>query len=272
MLYNLVRCRACGRPLSYTSEGKPDCCHSALVGGLRNGFLIYDANTEAVATPEMHVRDDNALNYMSHPKFPTQIERLRSFLRAHPPMAQGDKVLDLGCGPGPTTELLLQAGFEVAAVDFSIRSLSINAYLCGEMSEKALFVHADLNLIEFTDASVDGLMMADFLQHLGGRETQRAFLGKAFRALKPGGWFYLSFFNTNIFHRLRGDTEGTRGNIGYRRLSLRDVQDMLPLDIQIDKKSVMNIVNGATLDRVATHLPFAQSLAQMAVIEGRRTA
>jgi cyclopropane fatty-acyl-phospholipid synthase-like methyltransferase len=31
-------------------------------------------------------------------------------------------VLDLGCGPGPTTAILLATGFRVIAVDFSLTS------------------------------------------------------------------------------------------------------------------------------------------------------
>ena len=203
---------------------------------------------------------------ISHPDCETQ--------KLYPnPRAQraGNKILDLGCGPGPTTEFLLQAGYDVVAVDFSIQSLSINAHLCGGMSERALFVHADLNGIEFSDGSVGGIMMADFLQHFGDRKTQAAFLHKIFRALKPGGWFYLSFFNFNLFHRLIGDVEGTRGGIGYRRMSLHDVRGMLPACIGVERQSVTNIFHGAGLDRIATRLPFASRLARMAVIEGRRT-
>ena len=177
----------------------------------------------------------------------------------------------LACSQGRNLiSCLLQAGYDVVVVDFSVQSLSINAHLCGAMSERALFVHADLNAIEFLEGSVDGIMMADFLQHLGDRKTQVAILHKIFRALKQGGWFYLSFFNLNLFHRLMGDVEGTRGGIGYRRMSLHDVRGMLPACIGVERQSVTNIFHGAGLDRIATRLPFASRLARMAVIEGRR--
>ncbi|MEY4879163.1 MAG: hypothetical protein RJB62_632 [Pseudomonadota bacterium] len=267
-LHSLIRCFACGAALSFSPAGVRLCCDGEGGSVLRNGFLIHDPGLGKSPTPEMLVRDSDARHYISHPKFPPQIDRLASFLRTH--VSPGDRVLDLGCGPGPTTEMLLRAAADAVAVDFSVPSLALNARLCGALAERALFVQADLNTIQFTDSAFDGLMMADFLQHLGGKKTQRDFLDKSFRALKPGGWFYLSFFNTNMFHRLTRDRSGIRGNIGYRRTSLAEVHTMLPGGIVAENEYVMNICDQAAADRIASRLPFASLLARMAVIEGRR--
>jgi hypothetical protein len=105
---------------------------------------------------------------------------------------------------------------------------------------------------------------------LGDRETQQVFLAKIFKALKPGGWFYLSFFNTSLIDRLKGDFEGVRGNIPFRRLSLDEVSGMLPDCIAVERKYVTNVFNGAGLDRIGSRLPFASHFASMAVIEGVR--
>ena len=90
-------------------------------------------------------------------------------------------------------------------------------------------------------------MMVDFLQHLGDAATQKDFLHKAFSALKPGGWFYLTFFNTNIVNRLKGDIEGTfaDGQIPYRRLSAKEVRAMLPRDVNVDTVDWSNIFHAA---------------------------
>ena len=80
--------------------------------------------------------------------------------------------------------MLSEKGFGIVAVDFSMRSLELNN------SKSTLFVQADLNDICFVKDSVDGLMMADFLQHLGDLHIQAAFLHRTFEALSPGRWFF----------------------------------------------------------------------------------
>jgi len=272
MLHSLVLCRACGAPLSFSRDGARQCCNLPQGSALRSGFIIHDTFDRSAPPDEMIVRDQDAFHYLSHPKFPTQIDRMARFVRSKSEKENGAIVLDLGCGPGPTTGMLLDAGYKVVAVDFSIQSLVVNAQLCGAPPGQALFVQADLHAIEFPECAFDGLMMADFLQHIGSAETQRAFLHKIFRALKPGGWFYLSFFNTSLFDRLKGDLEGTRGDIPYRRLSLREVRCMLPKGANAENESVMNIFHHPGLDRAATSLPLASLFAAMAAIEGRREA
>lgn len=270
MLHNLVLCSACGEPLLFSQDSMRQCCNAPQGSALRSGFIIHDSSHGCAPPQEMIVRDQDAFNYLSHPKFPTQIDRINRFVRSKYENENGGVVLDLGCGPGPTTRILLDAGYEAVAVDFSIQSLAVNAQFCRAWPDQALFVQADLNAIEFSEGAFDGLMMADFLQHIGSAETQTAFLHKIFRALKPGGWFYLSFFNTSLIDRLKGDFEGTRGNIPYRRLSLREVRSMLPEGANAEKESVANIFHGARLDRVATSFSLAPLFARMAVIEGRR--
>jgi ubiquinone/menaquinone biosynthesis C-methylase UbiE len=264
----LFRCKDCGKPLAFSDKGVRACCDVAGGAAFRGDFLIYDPAMDKRPPPEMFVRDHDALNYVSHRKFPTQIDRLKNYLLARSAEDVCGTVLDLGCGPGPTTMLLLDAGYEVAAVDFSIQSLALNAQLCGRRTSRALFVQGNMNEMEFSEGAADGLMMADFLQHLGNKETQAAFLKKLFRALKPGGWFYLSFFNTNLLNRLQNDLEGARKNIPFRRLTLSEVRGMLPNDVKVVRQSVMNIFNGAVADRIATSLPLAELFAHMAVIEG----
>jgi len=270
MLYRLILCPDCHAPLDFTADGRRVCCQAQGGAALRGNFLLLDPSLGAAPPAEMLERDGDAAAYLSHRKFPTQIGRLKTFIRAHPPLGDGAKVLDLGCGPGPTTAFLLDAGYQTLAVDFSMRSLAINAQACGVASGRVLFAQADLNRMAFAPNSADGLMVADVLQHLGNQAVQAAFLRSSFAALKPGGWFYLSFFNTTLLHRLSGDLEGVRNGISYRRLSLAEVRGLLPESVEILETDVMNIFNDAVPDRLAAKLPFAAFLADMGVITGRR--
>jgi SAM-dependent methyltransferase len=231
-----------------------------------DGRLFRDPNIGFV--PEMQARDQQSGHSLAFPKLKVQAYRAAQFLDRHP--GNGGLVLDLGCGPGPTTALLLRAGYQAIAVDFSLESLKVNMRECGE--GPAIFVHADLNKISFREESVDGLMMSDFLQHLGDHEVQRRFLTKAILALRPGGWFCLSFFNLNIKHRLRGDVAGSfaDGAIPYRRLTPRIVRGLLPPQARVSAVLPMNISYNVAIDRIVSRLPLARHLARMILMRGYR--
>ncbi len=87
---------------------------------------------------EAVVRDRQAFGYLKHKKHSVHIDLITKFLANIPP--GGGAVLDLGCGPGPTTKLLAGKGFSVTAVDFSPESLRLNAESCAELSPPPTFV------------------------------------------------------------------------------------------------------------------------------------
>jgi hypothetical protein len=117
----------------------------------------------------------------------------------------------------------------------------------------------------------DVLVMADFLQHLGSREQRETLLRKAIEAMKPGGRFYLTFFNLNIKHFLRGDVHGaySSGRIRYERLTPENVVDSLPESANILSIRPMNIVNSSFgLDRALSFVPGARYLGRMIELTG----
>lgn len=137
-----------------------------------------------------------------------------------------------------------------------------------------LFAQADLNDFHVQPNSIELLLMADFLQHLGDAEKRRIFLRRMFDGLRPGGWFYLSFFNVNLKNRLKRDVVGSfcNGGIRYERLEPREVESMLPADVSVVKRYAMNISHDPRLDFWLSHLPYAQLFARMFVLIGRKTA
>jgi len=180
-------------------------------------------------------------------------------------------VLDLGCGPGPNTSTLLSKGCRVIAVDFSKESLAINRKQNMDRHTQVVYVSADLNRIRFAENSVDILVMSDFLQHLGSESIQREFLQNIFKSLKPGGRFYLTFFNINLKNLIKSDTHGTwNEGISYTRNRASKVLSMLPTDIDVTQQVPMNLSSSIALDRICSRLPFADWFARWMLLTGYR--
>jgi SAM-dependent methyltransferase len=194
------------------------------------------------------------------------------FLSALGRPARGTLVFDLGCGPGPTTKLLAEAGYQVRAVDFSSESLRLNRMACKGIEPQPGFECADLRHYEFPPNAADGLMMSDFVQHLGSPDVQRDFLTNAFSALRRGGWFYLSFFNFNFVNRWKGDRSGTfsEGAIAYHRMTSRERLAMLPADIVVERIAYSNISHDPALDRLLCALPGAGLAARWVIMSGQK--
>jgi SAM-dependent methyltransferase len=272
MLSETLLCPACGFRLQFDSSGARRCCTQPGGSTLEDSIICYEPDFRS-DKPEVKARDNEAHGYLAHSKFPIQIYRLECFVRRVSAERGSLPVLDLGCGPGPATQILLDAGFSVVGVDFSLQSLRLNAQRSNCRQDRVQFVQADLTRIKFAHACAGGLMMADFLQHLGDRATQRSLLDQALMALKPGGWFFLSFLNTNVKNRLKGDNEGfySGGTIPYRRLTIHEVIGMLPQNVEVTEVLPMNIFHSVCPDRFVARLPLARLLARWMIIYGRRT-
>lgn len=270
-LSETLLCPACNRSLRFDGSSVRICCTGPAGSTIEDGIVRYDPALSIDASTEIRARDRQAHGYLTHDKFPIQVFRIGNFVRRMAAEMCAFPVMDLGCGPGPTTEILVEAGFRTIAIDFSLESLKINALNLRSATE-VLFVQADLRRIRFVNTCVAGLMMADFLQHLVSARVQKEFLDQAFRALVPGGWFFLSFFNVNVKNWFKGDVIGAfaNGAIPYRRLTPREVVGMLPADVVVTEIIPMNISHAVNYDRILARLPFARLFARMVIILGRK--
>jgi len=98
-----------------------------------------------------------------------------------PERLDGDRVLEVGCGAGRFTEVLISTGAEVVAVD---ASSAVEA--CREtVGDRATIVQADLFDLPFAEASFDRVFCYGVLQHTP--DPRAAFL-TIVRYAKPGGW------------------------------------------------------------------------------------
>lgn len=267
---DIVQCGACGHVLGFGGEATDVQCACGASGYRLRGGVFAARNHALRRNPEVGVRDAQADGYLWHSKFPTQVSRLQEWIGQLPEALRGLPVLDLGCGPGPSTRLLLEHGYRPLAVDFSLRSLSLNRDLCGDAAERAVFVQADLNTIRFQPGTVGLVILADVLQHVGSRANRERLLHTSCGALVPGGKFFVSFFNLNIKHYLKGDVHGdfAAGRIQYERLSAENVAAHLPAFVRVEGAYAMNIVSRPGWDRRLARLPLAWLFARMGVIHG----
>ena len=123
----------------------------------------------------------NAEAYASWAKAPST--RLKGFMALLPPQAA---ILELGCGAGNHSALMLAAGFKLRATDGSPEMAAIASRRLGHPVETMLFD-------ELSDRDAyDGVWASACLLHVP-RDELAGILGRIHRALKPDGVFYASF-------------------------------------------------------------------------------
>jgi SAM-dependent methyltransferase len=123
----------------------------------------------------------NALAYAEREKKPPA--RLPGFLALLPP---GGSILELGCGAGDHSAVMLAAGFQVRATDGSPEMAAIAARRIGHPVETMRF--DELDAFE----AYDGVWASACLLHVPADELIGV-LRRIRRALKPSGAFYASF-------------------------------------------------------------------------------
>jgi SAM-dependent methyltransferase len=123
----------------------------------------------------------NAQSYADWAKAPST--RLRGFLALLPP---GGSILELGCGAGNHSAVMLDGGFQVRATDGSPEMAEIASRRLGHPVEAMLFHELDER------EAYDGVWASACLLHVPRHELA-GILGRIHRALKPSGVFYASF-------------------------------------------------------------------------------
>jgi SAM-dependent methyltransferase len=124
---------------------------------------------------------DNAQSYADWAKAPSA--RLVRFMGLLPP---GGSVLELGCGAGNHSAVMLAEGFNVRSTDGSPEMADVAARRLGRPVETLLFDQLD------AEDAYDGVWASACLLH-APREELSGILARIHRALKPAGVFYASF-------------------------------------------------------------------------------
>lgn len=98
---------------------------------------------------------------------------------------RGQRIADLGCGPGYYTNALRAAGATVLAVEGDADEI-----VAGDGPDDLL--RGDATRLPVPDASLDGVFCSNMLEHT---PDAGAVAREIARVLRPGGWCYLSWTN-----------------------------------------------------------------------------
>jgi ubiquinone/menaquinone biosynthesis C-methylase UbiE len=114
----------------------------------------------------------------------------------------GAKILDAGCGAGmPVAKFLVEHGFSVTGIDFSINMLK----LARQQVPEAEFLEGDMTQLTFPDSSFDGIISLYAIIH-NPKEKHALIYQNFYRVLKQGG---ILFFSTGA-----DEWEGTDDYMG----------------------------------------------------------
>ncbi|MHB1194306.1 MAG: class I SAM-dependent methyltransferase [Longimicrobiales bacterium] len=103
--------------------------------------------------------------------------------------AQGERVVDLGCGWGTFSFALAGLASRVVGVDFSEKSIAFcERRLAREPRENLRFLCADAGATGLEGGAWDLVLAADLFEHLYPEDSAKV-VAEAFRLLRPGGRF-----------------------------------------------------------------------------------
>ena len=132
------------------------------------------------------------------PLDPHQIERELRFALDGLAVAQGSRLLDLGCGHGQHATALQARGYDVVGLDSSMVMLT---YATEEARRRGLgpsLVHGDMRALAL-DGEFDGVLCIHGTFGYFDEEENERIAGNVFKALRPGGRLVLSVPNRDYF-------------------------------------------------------------------------
>ena len=139
-------------------------------------------------------------------------DRWRATVRRRVPWVLGDanlgaNVLELGPGPGLTTDLLLRSSasqLTALEIDWKLAA-ALSSRLAGS---RGRVVEGDATNMPFRDSEFSASISFTMLHHVPSRELQDTVFREVFRVLKPGGFFVGSDARQNWWMRIIhiGDT------------------------------------------------------------------
>ncbi len=110
------------------------------------------------------------------------------------PFNKKDNILEIACGTGHTSALLVALGLKPISCDLTPAMMRQAREKTAGKPNQPDFVQADATRLPFPDNSFDALISTRFL-HLFQSEKQREIIQEMHRVLKPGGSLIIDFDN-----------------------------------------------------------------------------
>jgi SAM-dependent methyltransferase len=138
-------------------------------------------------------------------------------------LAPGDRVLDVGCGPGRHSHALARRGLQVTGVDVAQQFVELARH---HAPDGATFVRGDARRLPVAAASVDAVicLCQGGFGLLGGGEGEQAALDGMAGALRVGGRLALSAVSAYFVLRFleQGDTFDADLGVNHELATVRD--------------------------------------------------
>ncbi len=118
-----------------------------------------------------------------------------AYIGSHARCQSGTRVLDVGCGGGILSETLARTGAEVTAIDLAEKALQVARL---HAMEQELEIDYRLQGVdELADERPEHFDVVTCMEMLEHVPEPAAIIQACARALKPGGWLFLSTLNRN---------------------------------------------------------------------------
>ncbi len=131
---------------------------------------------------------------------------------ALPDLPLRSRVLELGCGNGKTLFAMNQRGWNVIAIDFASRAVTLSREVPGGASDAQVMI-ADACCPPFKNKSFDAVFALHVIGHMPEPDRHQI-ADTLHRILRPGGILFFSDFSANDFRFGKGDETETAT---YRR-------------------------------------------------------
>ena len=123
------------------------------------------------------------------------IDRLTDWITNKSGLGKGDKVLDLGCGPGLYCRRFAQKGLKVTGIDYSKRSIQYATEYAQQNRLDIDYIHGNYLTIDYPqDFDLIVLIYYDF--GVLSDQDRDLILRKTYRSLKAGGFFVFDVHTT----------------------------------------------------------------------------